>query len=395
MQVAFYILLLEKIEPLRYLLLIILVFCTALGCRQERTATTVPEKKVDPGIMDARGFSVAVYENGVNLIRVYAPWPGAEKEYRYLLIPHGLEMVETAKFKPDAIIRTPVDKVVVTSTTHIAALEALGVEHTLVGFPGTAYISLPNTRKRIDAGEVVELGANELINTERLLALHPDVVIGFSIDNQNQGYETISNAGIPVVYNGDWTEATPLGKAEWLRFFGPFFGLENKADSIYTAIKTEYRSAMKLAANANTRPTVLSGALYKDVWYLPGGDSWAAAFISDANARYLWADSPGNGSLSLGLETVLETALEADFWISPSQFTTYQAMREAENHYEKFKAFKHKKIYTYAATTGATGGLLYFELGPQRPDLILKDLIAIFHPEILPEHIPYFFKPLQ
>jgi iron complex transport system substrate-binding protein len=135
--------------------------------------------------------------------------------------------------------------------------------------------------------------------------------------------------------------------------------------------------------------------LYKDVWYLPGGNSWAAQFLKDANVHYLWEDTTETGSLSLSLESVFDTAKSADYWISPSQFISYDEMLAANRHYEQFEAFQTKKVYTFARTTGETGGLLYYELGPNRPDLVLKDLVHIFHPGLLPDHETFFFKPLR
>ncbi|MGI9546565.1 MAG: ABC transporter substrate-binding protein, partial [Flavobacteriaceae bacterium] len=150
-----------------------------------------------------------------------------------------------------------------------------------------------------------------------------------------------------------------------------------------------------LAQSSRQMPTVLSGALYKDVWYLPAGESWAAKFIEDANADYLWKDTEGTGSLNMSLESVLNKGDRADYWISPSQFTSYREMLEANMHYQNFKPFKEKKVFTFAATRGSTGGLLYYELAPSRPDIVLSDLIYIFHPDLIPDYEPYFFKPLE
>ncbi|MBT8293257.1 MAG: ABC transporter substrate-binding protein, partial [Eudoraea sp.] len=150
----------------------------------------------------------------------------------------------------------------------------------------------------------------------------------------------------------------------------------------------------ELAKKGVKRPSVLSGALYKDVWYLPGGNSWASKFLEDANTHYPWSDSEQTGSLNLSIESVLAKGQDTDFWISPSQFTSYEEMKKANVHYLQFEAYKNKNIYTFANTKGATGGLLYYELAPNRPDLVLKDLIHIFHPMLLPDHKLFFFKPL-
>ena len=135
----------------------------------------------------------------------------------------------------DAIIPTPIESIVVTSTTHIPALEALGVLNKLTGFPDTRYISSKGARQLIESAKIRELGNNETLNTEMVIELNPDVVVGFSISSENKAYQTLERANIPVVYNGDWTEETPLGKAEWLKFFAPFFGLEKKSGSYFRA----------------------------------------------------------------------------------------------------------------------------------------------------------------
>ena len=375
-------------------LLCLLVFP---GCRQEKKeGHALSNAKESPEIKYATGFAMATSATGVTTLEITAPWPNAEAAFTYALLPRELMARTTLNADDyDAIVITPVERLVVTSTTHIPALEALGVLDKLVGFPDCRYISSRAARQRITAGEIQELGNNEAMNTEMTIALQPDVVIGFSIDNLNKAYETLQRSNIPVVYNGDWTEETPLGKAEWIKFFAPFFNVEQKADSIFREIETGYLAAKSIASKADDKPTILSGALYKDVWYLPGGKSWAARFLEDAYVDYLWKDTPESGSLSLSLESVLEKAKNSDFWISPSQFTSYDAMRESNRHYEQFSAFQHKKIFTFARTVGETGGLWYYELGPGRPDLVLKDLIHIFHPDVLPDHQPFFFKPLE
>jgi len=344
----------------------------------------------------AKGFSIEKSASGITIIKVFAPWPDAEEAFTYALVPKELKTLPKLNKKDfDAIINVPVERIIATSTTHIPALENLGVIDKLIGFPDTKYISSEVTRKKIDKGKIADLGNNESINTEMAINLNPDLIVGFSINNQNKAYETLKRTNIPVVYNGDWTEETPLGKAEWIKFFAPFFDLEEEAEDIFKTTETNYLAAKALAKKATNKPTVLSGALYKDVWYLPGGKSWAASFIDDANADYLWSDTNSTGSLSLSVESVLAKAGNAEFWMSPSQFISYYELDKASRHYSQFKAYKEKRIYTFANTQGETGGLLFYELGPARPDLILKDLIYIFHPKLLPEHQLFFFKPLQ
>ncbi len=379
-------------KPLFLLLACMLCF----SCKEKSTSLQEPSKEGNTEIRHAKGFQIEKRDRGLTVIRVNSPWPGASRQFVYALVKR--ELLSTLDFNRDdydAVIPVPVKRVVATSTTHIPSLEVLGVANSLIGFPDSKYISSPITRKRIDEGQVMDIGRNESINTEMTIALNPDVIFGFSVNGENRNYETLKQAGIPSVYNGDWTEDTPLGKAEWIKFYGPFFGKEAEAAQEFAKIELAYTEAKALAVKAETRPTVLSGALYKDVWYLPAGESWAARFLEDAGASYLWEDSPGTGSLSLSIESVLIRGQEAAFWVSPSQYTSYSELKEGSRHYQQFRAFKDRRVYTFANTKGPTGGLLYYELAPGQPHEVLKDLIAIFHPELLPERELLFFKPLN
>ena len=268
-----------------FVCLIILI----VSCREEKRAI-IPLVKVlgQNTIKYAKGFSIEKSNSGITTIKITSPWPNAESSFTYALIPRAiLATVTLNKDDYDAIVTVPVERIVVTSTTHIPALEALGVDETLIAFPDTQYISSEKTRRRIASGNIKELGNNESLNTEMVIDLHPDLVVGFSINSQNRAYETIQRSNIPIVYNGDWTEATPLGKAEWIKFFAPFFQKEKVADQIFDDIEKSYLDAKSLAETADKKPSVIGGALYKDVWYTPGGRSWAAQFLKDANASTL------------------------------------------------------------------------------------------------------------
>ncbi|WP_026916041.1 ABC transporter substrate-binding protein [Christiangramia portivictoriae] len=370
------------------ILCIVLISCKDNSSRQE----TINQSPETTSIKYAEGFSIKSYDN-YKILEVATPWPGANEAFRYVLHQSGATIPDSIDF--DEKLEIPVRNIVVTSTTHIPALEALGLENKLTGFPGTRYISSEKTRKLIDSGRVQELGQNENINTEILIDLSPDVVVGFAIDASNKSLETIKKTGIPVLYNGDWTEKTPLGKAEWIRFFGVLFDKNEDAEEIFEGIETSYLQAKKLAAESKEKPVVIAGSMYNDKWYVPFGNSWQAQFIEDANANYLYADTEGEGSLALSFESVLDKAGNADFWISSGQFESYAQLAESSGHYEKFRAVQQKEAYTVSLSKGATGGVLFYELGPQRPDLILKDLISIFHPDLLPEHKNVFFKPLN
>lgn len=340
----------------------------------------------------ATGFEIEKHSDHT-LIKIINPWPGSDKTYTYVLTEENLISNRFTAF--DAVINTPLSSVVVTSTTHIPSLEMLEVENSLVGFPNLAYISSKKTRQRIAQNKIKELGRNEAINTEVLIELSPDAVVSFAIDDDNKSLEIIKKTGIPVLINADWTETHPLGKAEWIKFFGVLYGKEKEADSIFNSIERNYLAAKESAKKTTIKPTVLSGAMYKDVWYLPQGNSWAAQFIDDANGDYIWSDSEGTGSLSLNIESVLDQGQHAEYWIGPGQFTSKKQMLENASVYGLFDAFKSDKVFSFTNKKGATGGVLYYELAPNRPDIVLKDIIKILHPELLPDHELFFFTPVE
>lgn len=375
----------------KYSLFLLLLF--AVACKKnEPDSSGISEAKTQNSIRYAKGFEIYKYEN-FSIVKVSNPWPEANKTFTYVLHKKGVSLPDSLKNYTS--LQVPVKSIVVTSTTHIPSLEMLGVENTLLGFPDTNLVSSEKTRKLIDAGKVTEIGANQSLNTERLIDLDPDVLVGYSSGSDTKTYDNLQKSGLKVFFNGDWMEESPLGKAEWIKFFGALYGMDEKADLLFTEVETAYKEATELAKKAKTKPTVLSGAIYKEQWYMPRGNSWAASFLKDANAAYLWADSEGTGSLALSFETVMEKAENVDFWIGPAQFTTFKEMVESNPNYAHFKAFKDKNIYSFSSKKGKTGGILYYELASNRPDLILKDLIRILHPELLPDYELYIFEKLK
>ncbi|NRD19771.1 ABC transporter substrate-binding protein [Winogradskyella eckloniae] len=375
---------------------ILLLFLLISACKNEskRDLQDLGETKKTV-LKYAQGFSITAFSN-YKTLEITKAWPQAKKKYTYLLLTKAQASKTTYNSDDyDGVIITPVKSTVVTSTTHIPALELLGVEKTLTGFPGTDYVSSQKTRALIDSKKIRELGKNEGINTEVLLELNPDVVIGFGVDGVNKTFEVIKKSGTPVIYNGDWVEGSALAKAEWIKFFGVLYNKEKEADSIFNSIEKDYLAAKQIAKQATHSPTVLSGAMEQEVWYLPNGSSAEAQFLKDANANYLWKETTGNGSLALSFESVLVKAKDANIWLSPSYYSSFEQLKNANALYANFEAFKTKNIYTFSNKTGATGGVLYYELGTARPDLVLKDLIKIIHPELLPTYTPSFFEKLN
>jgi iron complex transport system substrate-binding protein len=382
----------KKISLLIFLSVLILISCKS---NKEKEVTVSPPKTIEYqelNIKYAKGFDIKTTTTGYDLM-VKNAWPGSDSQFVYHLITGDHDNNNTSQKKSNSI-QTPVEKIIVTSTTHLPPLVLLGAENTLVGFPGTDYISAPKVRNLINQEKVQELGTTQQINLENTVLLNPDLVMGYSVTNENSWYKKIEHAGIPVVYNGEWVEEHPLGKAEWIKVFGVLYGKVKEADSIFNVIEREYNNTLELVKNT-TPPVVISGATWKDQWYLPYGSSWQGRILKDAGANYIYASTIGGGSLSYSIEKVLMDGHDAAYWIAPAQYTSYTEMLKDQPAYALFKAFKNRQIYTHALTVGTTGGVIYYEEASMRPDLVLRDLVKILHPNLQLDHELYFFKPLK
>lgn len=355
-----------------------------VSCKNENA--TVPTSNITVTdtleVKYATGFDIFETQNGYRL-SISNPWPSSTDTLQ----------IDLNRDATIGDLQIPIKKFIATSTTHIPPLVLLKETDILIGFPDTDYISSSLMRQRIDAGKVEDLGANETVNLERTISLQPDLVMGYGIDADNPTYQSMIDAGIPVLYNGDWTEAHPLGRAEWIKVFGILFDKEKEAFEIFNKIEADYLAA-KTSVQDLDRPSVIAGATWKDIWYLPYGNSWQGTLIEDAGADYIYKETKGSGSLSYNIEKVLKDAQQADFWIAPSQYTSYNKMLADNNSYKLFEAFQNKQLYTFALRKGAAGGVVYYEEASMRPDLVLKDLVTIFHGNPSTDKL-YFFDQLE
>jgi iron complex transport system substrate-binding protein len=365
---------------------------TLLGCKKHETIPTGLSNPINNSIVYSKSLSIEK-QNGYSVVKVSNPWPNASKNFTYILkekkgiVPDSLQRYTT--------IAIPLQSIVVTSTTTISFLEMLGVEKSLIGFPHTDYISSAKTRKLIDAGAVKNVGENENLNIEQLIDLSPELIVTFGIDNNNPMIDNLKKSGLKVLIQADWMEQTPLGKAEWIKLYGALFGKEKEAQILFDNITKEYQNALALVVHQKEMPTVMYGAIYQDKWYVAKGDGWVAQFLKDAKANYLWANEEGTGSMGLPFEKVLVKAKNAEFWIVKGNFKSCAELAKSNPHYSQFDAFNTKKLYTFENKIGATGGTIFYELSPSRPDLVLKDYIKIFHPELLPDYSFTFAEQLN
>jgi iron complex transport system substrate-binding protein len=360
-------------------------------------ACSAPEQKQQPlllpsSIKYAKGFTVTKLGDAT-LVKVLYPYPGATSGYNYLLVKRGEQV---PKHDADTqVIFTPIQRIVCTATTHLPLLDYLDESDKLVGFPSLDYVSSEKIRKRIDAGKVEDVGVDLGLNIEGIAVLKPDMLMGYTLTGNYGQYRKIEELGVPVVMNAEYLEEHPLGRAEWIKFMALFFNKEKEADDVFNMIERNYLSTLALIEQFTTKPTVLSGIVYGDAWFLPGGKNYNAKLMNDAGYNYLWQADSSNGFLQLSFESVYEKAHAAEYWIGVASINSLEELKNADTRYTKFEAFTKNRVYTYDARKGAKGGSEYLELGYLRPDIILKDLVKIAHPELLPEYQLYFHKQLQ
>ena len=233
------------------------------------------------------------------------------------------------------------------------------------------------------------------MNLELLISLQPDAVIAFDMGGESIALDKIAEAGIPVIYNSDFVETTPLGRAEWIKFFGALLNEEKKADSIFNSIASSYNNLVNKTRDVTDKPTVLNGVVYGDTWFMPGGNNWASIFYENAGAQYLWADDTTSGWLELSYEAVFDRAQKADYWIGTSTFDSKSALLSSDQRYAEFGPFKTDQVFNYSKKKGPNGGYDFFESAYARPDLVLSDLIKIMHPQLLPYYETVYFEQLK
>ncbi|WP_373495921.1 ABC transporter substrate-binding protein [Aquiflexum sp.] len=341
----------------------------------------------------AEGFAVFQGE-GFKVIEVKQAFPGEHETFRYLVVEKADMEIDRSGFA--ATVELPISKIVMTSTTHIPHLDYLGVSELLAGFPNLDLISSTATRSLIDEGKVMDLGSGAQANIEKIIDLEPDWVMISTLGDDLKNLEILKEAIIPTLLNGEYVEQHPLGRAEWIKFTGALLGKFEESEKVFKDIEANYLEAEKLISESILdKPKVMAGVMYKDIWYVPGSDSWGARLLEKAGGDYLFNEQKGTGSVQLSYEYVLENAQEADFWLGASDFSSLTEMKNSDPRYAHFQAFQKGNVYTYTSKKGPTGGIEYFELGYLRPDLILQDLIKILYPELLPEYSLYFYSQMH
>jgi iron complex transport system substrate-binding protein len=334
-----------------------------------------------------RGFSIR-YHGSYAEVDVRDPFDSTKLLKRYLLVDRTKPI---PKNMPEGlVVKVPVEKSACFYGLTVYEMARLGVNQTLTGVAETQYVKDSLVRAKIKQGKVVDLGEVAQANVERIIEANPEMLVVSPISGGS--LKKIEETGVPLVYDCSYLENTPLARAEWIKFLALFFKKEAQANQLFDSVAARYNRVSTIAKAAKTQPTVFTEKRYGQVWYTPGGKSYMARFLADAGASYIWKDDNTAGSLSLGFETVLSKASNADFWIiktnTPYEFT-YTRLKQEYSLYGSFKAFKVGQVI--GCDTGRTP---YYEDGFLEPDVILTDMVSLFHPELLPGYVPKYYKKL-
>jgi len=344
----------------------------------------------------ATGFKVE-YGKNYKIVSVINPWQNANTSFSYILVQCGTPIPQKFTNQQIQIIEIPVQSTVSLATTYLPYLESLELLDSLIGISDFKLVNNPRVRKQIEKRELVDVGNNQAIDLERILTLNPDLILAFAMGNSpTENYVQLQQAGLAVAINGGYLESHPLGRAEWLKFIALFFNQEAKAEQVFSQTRERYEQMVKLTSKLKQKPTVFTGFSYNGTWYVPGGKSYAARLLADAGANYLWSESNTAGSLPLDFESVYERAGKAEFWLNVNQeWNNLADVIAEEERYGLFTAFQTGQIYNNNGRVNQFGGNDYWESGVANPDVILSDLIQIFHPEIIENNDLIYYRPLE
>jgi iron complex transport system substrate-binding protein len=295
------------------------------------------------------------------------------------------------------VLGMPARRVLTMTTTNLPHFEAIGRLDALVGVGSGAYVCNETVKARLAAGTLRSVGDEASVDVEAVADLRPDLVLAFAVASwSNPALKKLNEAGLPVVLEAAYMEPTPLGRAEWIKFTAAFFGdgAAAAADSAFAGVDSAYGALAALARTATRRPTVVVNAPFRGAWWIPGGRSYVARFLEDAGADYLWSGDTTEGSLSLDLEAVLAKAGNADYWLNPGPWRSLADGQRRDPRHALFRSFREGRVWNQDRRLCGAGND-FFEKGSARPDWILADLIALFHPELLPGHRFRWYRRLE
>lgn len=373
------------------LLPVIALFITTGCTTSENASSTYGEPVYTPDY--ANGFSITGMEGrqSVALVSIN-PWQGADNVTESLLILRNNE--STPEGWSGQVLKGNAKRIVTTSSTHIAFIDALGESGRIVGVSGKQFVSSPSIIARADS--IADIGYDNNVDYERLISLKPDLVMLYGVNGESVMEKKLRELGIPFIYIGDYTEDTPLGKAEWLIPVGELLGKEELAKEVYSQIPERYNNlANQVKSNAAAKPKVIISTPQADAWLMPSTNSYVAALVRDAGGEYLYTKNTGNASRPVDLEEAMTLASAADVWIDTGMVSTLSELRDACPKFAGIPVIKKGEVYNNNFRETPAGGNDYYESGVVNPDIILLDLITIFHPELGINHNLYYYHKLK
>ncbi|MCR4613400.1 MAG: ABC transporter substrate-binding protein [Bacteroidaceae bacterium] len=339
----------------------------------------------------AKGFSVRTTAEGVHLVDVADPQTDEDRmpvSYRFALVPHGCQAQVPEGYTR---VEVPIERCIVMTMLQMSNFTALDAHDVISGVTGVKNLFDSDIKGRVKRGDIVKIGMEGNFDTELILAANPEVI--FISPFKRGGYDVVKETGITLVPHLGYKELDPLGQAEWVKYVGMFVGKEQEADSLFRGIEARYLALKEKAAGVTERPTVFSGEMHGGNWYAVGGKNYLAQIFRDAGADYV-IDDDNTGGVNIDYEQMYATAAEADYWRILNSFEgdfTYDALLSSEPRNALFRAFKERHvIYCNMKQTP------YYEISPVKPDAVLADFVAIFHPELMPaDYEPTFYHLLK
>lgn len=360
------------------------------GCNQNKNAKTIGDRNTadSMNIKYAKGFKVTSSEN-YKLVDITDPSGESDMHYKYALVNRGSNKEGIpADYQT---IEIPVRSVICMTTLQLSNFIKLNALDKVVGITSTRFLFNEQMNRQLKEGKTRKIGIEGEFDNEAILALNPDIILVSPF--KKGGYDAIRKLDIPLISFLGYKESSPLGQAEWIKFIAMLLGIEEQANKQFDDIENKYNKLKALSASVSERPTVLSGELHSGNWYVVGGNSYLAQLFIDAGADYFMKNDNESGGFYVDFETVYSQGANTDYWrmVNSHDGTfTYDALKQSDARYADFKAFKDKKLI-YCNLREKP----FYENTPVEPEVVLADLIKIFHPSLLPKYVPVYYELLK
>ena len=356
-----------------YVCILLLTLCASVCCSAKIGVQNDPFTTLKYAPKQASGFEILADSEGNKLLRVTRPWQGENPQEQSLAI---FTSEAAAKGYRGQYIVGAAERVVCMSTSYIAMLDALGLSDAIVGVSGKQYVM--NERVRSNP-EVRDVGYDSSLDYELMLLLDADLVMLYGVSAENGAVTAkLRDLGIPYIYLGDYTEQSPLGKAEWVVAIAEIMGCRERGEEIFAGIEERYEAVRQSVVRSAEPRRVMFNLPYQDVWYMPSDDSYMVRLIHDAGGEYIYrGKNPTAGSKGISLEEAVELVSEADVWLNVGQCTSLDEVRSSAPLFAMMDVVERGEVYNNNRRRGEGGGSDFWESAIVRPDVVLRDLADI------------------